>query len=72
MERRNIKEAEIRVRQEEIQVIEDMLQFINEYPMKHPSSVSSNETTLQQSKNLAVEGKNALFFIVKKFSICSI
>ncbi|CAF1013295.1 unnamed protein product [Rotaria magnacalcarata] len=52
IERRKSKEAEIRVRQEEIQVIDDMLQFINQYQIKHPST---NQIIYQQTKNLVTE-----------------
>ncbi|CAF4364714.1 unnamed protein product, partial [Rotaria sordida] len=43
IERRKSKEAEIRVRQEEIQVIEDMLEFINQYQIKHSSIVPTSQ-----------------------------
>ncbi|CAF3393718.1 unnamed protein product [Rotaria socialis] len=52
IERRKSKEAEIRVRQEEIQVIDDMLEFINQYQIKHPST---NQVIYQQTKNLVRE-----------------
>jgi hypothetical protein len=48
LELRKTKEAEIRVRQEEIQVIEDIIQFINQYQSK----TSSNN----QTKNIITEG----------------
>jgi len=44
LELRKTKEAEIRVRQEEIQVIEDIIQFINQYQSKN------------QTKNIITEG----------------
>ncbi|CAF4033130.1 unnamed protein product, partial [Rotaria sp. Silwood1] len=55
IERRKTKEAEIRVRQEEIQVIEDMLQFINQYQIKHSSIVPTSQDTYQQTKSLITE-----------------
>ncbi|CAF4637180.1 unnamed protein product, partial [Rotaria sp. Silwood2] len=55
IERRKSKEAEIRMRQEEIQVIEDMLQFINQYEIKHSSIVPTSQVPYQQNKHLARE-----------------
>ncbi|CAF1219893.1 unnamed protein product [Rotaria sordida] len=55
IERRKSKEAEIRVRQEEIQVIEDMLEFINQYQIKHSSIVPTSQVIYQETKNLVTE-----------------
>jgi hypothetical protein len=46
IERRQIKQEEIRVRQEEIQVVDDILKFINQYQIKH----SNDQLTYQQNK----------------------
>ena len=61
LERRKSKEAEICVRQEEIQVIDDMLQFINQYQMKHSSTIPTNQMTCQQTNTLATEGYNKIY-----------
>ncbi|CAF1495377.1 unnamed protein product, partial [Adineta steineri] len=46
-EDRKIKQNEINARQEEIQVIDDILEFINQYRIKH----SNNELTSHEMKN---------------------
>ncbi|CAF4303652.1 unnamed protein product, partial [Adineta steineri] len=48
---RRIKQNEIDICQEEIQVIDDMLQFVNEYHMKH----SNNQLTSDEMQNTNTE-----------------
>ncbi|CAF4120749.1 unnamed protein product, partial [Adineta steineri] len=48
---RRIKQNEINICQEEIQVIDDMLQFVNEYHMKH----SNNQLTSDEMQNTNTE-----------------
>ncbi|CAF1105674.1 unnamed protein product [Adineta steineri] len=50
-EDRKIKQNEINIRQEEIQVIDDILEFINQYRIKH----SNNELTSHEMKNPNIE-----------------
>jgi hypothetical protein len=61
-ERRLCKQGEIRVREEEINVIQDLIQFIDEYQPKHltncSSSNSSTITNINSTNQILQQGSN--------------
>ena len=55
-ERRSSKQAEISVRQDEIKVIEDIIQFIDEFQTKQTNKSSSRSTFRTTNDRIHLQG----------------